>query len=165
MGTMDKTRGWLLVVGVLVVVLGVTAYTGYLVVSAVRDTAQDTLGPVNELSGAIGTQVSQVLHPTPTVLPDPITIIHEVRSLARLETIQYTLEKIITVESGQGPFGFLFGDRLLFVAHGTVIAGIDLAQLQSEDMWVEEDTLFVALPEAEVFITALDNDKSYVYDR
>ncbi|MEX1247614.1 MAG: DUF4230 domain-containing protein [Anaerolineales bacterium] len=120
---------------------------------------------VRQLADSVNTQVANVLHPTPTIIPDPITIVHEVRSLARLETIQYSVEKIIVAESGQGPFGFLFGDRLLFVAHGTVIAGVDLEKLTPDDLRTENGVLFVNMPEAEVFIASLDNDKSYIYDR
>jgi hypothetical protein len=105
------------------------------------------------------------MHPTPTILPDPITIIHEVRSLARLETLQYSIEKIITADSGQGDWGFLFGDKLIFVAHGRVIAGIDLEKIKTEDIRFEKDVLHMKLPEAELFSVALDNEKSYVYDR
>jgi hypothetical protein len=32
-------------------------------------------------------------------------------------------------------------------------------------MWVEDGVLYVRLPEPELFIATLDNDKSYVYDR
>src|SRR4030042_709160 len=86
--------------------------------------------------------------------------------LARVETIQYTVEKVITAESGQGPFGFLFGDRLLFIAHGVVIAGVDLGQLKPEDVWLDaEGRAYLHLPEAEIFVATLDNGKSYVYDR
>jgi len=123
------------------------------------------VNPLAETNRALGTQISDLLHPTPTVLPDPVTIIHEVRSLARLETIQYTVEKVITAEAGSGDFGFLFEDRLLLVAHGTVIAGIDLGKLKPADMWLENGVLMVRLPQAEVFVATLDNDKTYVYDR
>ena len=87
------------------------------------------------------------------------------RALARLETIQYSVEKVITAEIGQGNFGFLFGDRLLFVAHGVVIAGIDMDKLQPGDMQMVNGVLNVRLPPAEIFIATLNNDKSYVYDR
>jgi len=40
----------------------------------------------------------------------------------------YTVEKLITAETNQGVLASLFGDRLLFVAHGYVIAGIDMKQ-------------------------------------
>ena len=149
---------WILVLGVLVILtLGV-----WLTVRAVREGTR----PVVALSDEIATQVARALHPTPTVLPDPVTIVREVRTLARLETIQYTVEKVIRAETGQGPFGFLFGDRLLFVAHGVVIAGVDMQELAPQDLWTDSaGRVYIRLPEAQVFIAALDNDKSYVYDR
>ncbi|MGB9591943.1 MAG: DUF4230 domain-containing protein, partial [Candidatus Kryptoniota bacterium] len=91
---------------------------------------QAEVAPLQGLAQKMSTQVAQLANPTPTILADPITIIHSVRSLARLETIQYSVEKVITAESGQGPFGFLFGDKLLLVAHGIVIAGVDLEKLK-----------------------------------
>jgi hypothetical protein len=46
-----------------------------------------------------------------------------------------------------------------------VIAGIDLNKLDPEDLQVRGGVLYVSLPEAEVFVVAIDNEKSYVYDR
>lgn len=128
-------------------------------------TLQQSWNQVAQPVHSLSTQVAQVLHPTPTVLPDPVTVIHKVRSLARLETVQYSIEKVITAEVNQGSLGFLFGDRLLFVAHGVVIAGVDLGKLQPEDLQLRDGVLYLRLPAAEVFVATLDNDKSYVYDR
>jgi hypothetical protein len=94
-----------------------------------------------------------------------VTVIYQVRSLARLETIQYSVEKVITAETGQEVVGELFGDRILFVAHGIVQAGVDLEKLEPGDMWLDGGVLYFRLPEAEIFIVTLDNQKSYVYDR
>ncbi len=146
----------------------IISLAAYLIVSAVRQSvsqAQEFVQPVADLSNGIGTQVAQLLQPTPTVIIDPVTIIHQVRSLARLETIQYSVEKVITAESGQDKFGFLFGDRLLLVAHGRVIAGVNLEKLGPENLRVEDNVLYVILPEPEIFISTLDNEKSYIYDR
>ncbi|OQY36152.1 MAG: hypothetical protein B6I38_00270 [Anaerolineaceae bacterium 4572_5.1] len=143
----------------LVVIIGV------IVVNSVRSSIADALKPISNMTNSMATQVSNVMHPTPTILPDPVTIIHDVRSLARLETIQYSLEKVITAETRQGAFEFFVGDKLLFVAHGEVIAGIDLEKLGPEDLEVEGQVLYVTLPEPEIFITALDNELSYVYNR
>ncbi len=134
-------------------------------VSVVRNTTQQALQPVEQVRDAIATQSALLFNPTPTILPDPVTIIYEIRSLARLETAQYSMEKIITAETGQSELSFLFGDKLLFVAHGKVIAGVDLEKLRPEDLWVQNGILYIRLPEAEVFVTTLDNDLSYVYDR
>lgn len=134
----------------------------YALAKGVRETTE----PLKQLRGVIATQVSQLFHPTPTIIPDPVTIVHEVQELARLETMQYTVEKVIIAETGQGPFGFLFGDRLLLVAHGVVIAGVDLEKLDPEDLWIDDaGQVYLRLPESEVFITSLDNEKSFVYDR
>ena len=151
-----------LVIVLIVVLLLITAGSVWAAVIAVQRTTQ----PIANMTGSLGTQVAQVLQPTPTIRPDPVTIVREVRSLARLETIQYSVEKVITAESGQGPFGFLFGDRLLLVAHGTVIAGVDMGQIGPEDVWLDEDgRVYLRLPEAELFIATLDNETTYVYDR
>ena len=85
--------------------------------------------------------------------------------MARLETIQYTVEKVITAELNQGVFGPLFGDKLLLVAHGLVIAGIDLSKISTSDFSLEGDTFHVQLPDPEVFVATLNNDESYIYDR
>ena len=160
----NNLRSWALVIGVLLIV----AMGALGVVLAVRestDRAQEALQPVSDMTSNLGTQVASALNPTPTIIPDPVTVIYQVRTLARLETIQYSIEKVITAETGQGVFAPLFGDRLLFVAHGEVIAGIDLQKLGPQDMWVEGGVLYVRLPEPEIFIATLNNDKSYVYDR
>ena len=150
------------------VLLIIVAVGAYFVVQSVQESAkqaQEVMQPISQANSAMQTQVADLLHPTPTIIPDPVTIIHEVRSLARLETIQYSVEKVITAEIGQGTFNFLFGDKLLFVAHGIVIAGIDMEKLGPENMQLENGALYVTLPPAEVFIATLDNEKSYVYDR
>ena len=151
----------LLIIAVLIV--GV-----YFIVQTVRESAQAATAPfqqVNQANQALQTQVGNLLHPTPTIIPDPVTYINEIRALARLETIQYSIEKVITGETGGGTFQALFGDKILFVGHGTVIAGIDMEKLQPEHMRYENGVLTVRLPPAEIFIATLDNEKSYVYDR
>mgnify|MGYP001131689860 CR=1 FL=1 len=103
---------------------------------------------------------------TPEIVPDPVTIIREVNTLARLETASFEGEKVITSERGSdGLFG-LFEESIVFVAYGQVIAGIDLQQIEEGDIQVvDPTTVMVHLPEAEVFVATLDNDNSYVVDR
>jgi hypothetical protein len=151
-----------------VLIIGVVVVAAYFIVQTIRESAQAATAPfqqVNQANQALQTQVSNLLHPTPTIIPDPVTYINEVRALARLETIQYSIEKVITGETGGGTFQSLFGDKILFVGHGTVIAGIDMEKLQPEHMRFENGVLTVRLPPTEIFIATLDNEKSYVYDR
>lgn len=149
----------------ILIVIGVVAYS---IVQTVRSTTQAATAPfqsLNEQSQSMQTQMANLLNPTPTIIPDPVTYINEIRALARLETIQYSVEKVITGQTGGGTFDSLFGDKILFVGHGTVIAGIDMDKLRPEDMRYENGVLTVKLPPAEIFIAALDNEKSYVYNR
>lgn len=148
-----------------ILILVILVVVGVILVNSIQDSITNQFLPVREMTNNLATQISVVMHPTPTILPDPVTIIHEIRSLARLETIKFSLEKIITAETRQGVFEWLVGDRLIFVAHGEVIAGIDLNKLEPDDLVVKDAVLYVTLPEAEIFITALDNEQSYVYDR
>lgn len=158
---MDKTRAWVLVLGV----LAIFALFSIGIVWAVSSVLRTALTPVEQITGLVGTQMAGVLQPTPTILPNPISIVRSVRSLARLETIEYAIEKVITAETGQGQFGFLFGDRLILVAHGQVLAGVDLNELGPKDLWLENGVLYVDLPAAEIFVSSLDNEKTYVYNR
>jgi hypothetical protein len=152
-------RTLIIVAAGLALVIGLAAY---LLFASVQRATEPIIGLRSELS----TQVSDFLHPTPTVLADPVTVVREVRALARLETMQYTVEKVITAETGQGPFGFLFGDRLLLVAHGVVIAGVDLDRVGFDDVRVnDEGRVTLVLPTPEIFIASLDNEQTYVYDR
>jgi len=148
-----------------ILILVILVVVGVILVNSIQDSITNQFLPVREMTNNLATQISVVMHPTPTILPDPVTIVHEIRSLARLETIKFSLEKIITAETRQGVFEWLVGDRLIFVAHGEVIAGIDLNKLEPDDLVVKDAVLYVTLPEAEIFITALDNEQSYVYDR
>jgi hypothetical protein len=149
----------------LIIFLILLAAAIWFAVVVVNRSIQETLNPLQNVNNQLGTQVSELLHPTPTIIPDPVTIITEVQALARLETIRYTVEKVITAETNQGSLAALFGDRLLFVAHGYVIAGIDMSKIKPEDLQLDGSVLNVRLPAAEVLVATLDNDKSYVYDR
>jgi hypothetical protein len=40
-----------------------------------------------------------------------------------------------------------------------------MEKIQPSDLRLDNNVLYVRLPPAEVFISTLDNDKSYVYDR
>ncbi len=162
---MEKDNRWYLLMGIMILMIVAMIAMPFILFENIRQTTNRVIDPVEDINQQLRTQVSELMHPTPTILPDPVTIIHEMRSLSRLETIQYSVEKIITAEIGQDEFKFLFGDRLIFVAHGNVIAGIDLADINPDDIEVEGEELIIHLPEPEVFIATLDNDKSYIYDR
>ncbi len=146
------------------ILLGVALIAGWLLITAVQNALRPPQMPT---LGGVATQAQQLFNPTPVAYPSAATVILQVRALARLETVQYTIEKVVTAQSGQsGALAPLLGDKLLFVAHGRVLAGVDLSKLGPNDVRVDETgAVTIILPAAEVFETVLDNDKSFVYDR
>lgn len=156
----SRVTRWLMGL-ILVAILLFIVVIGFLIVDTILRLRQ----PAVDLPGAVSTQINQILNPTPTLIADSQTVVRQVQSLSRLETASYTIEKVITAESGEGPLGFLFRDRLLLVAQGQVIAGVDLSRLRPDDVRVSGTSVFVTLPAAEIFVATLDNDETYVYER
>ena len=69
-------------------ILAVLVAAAYMIVQTVRNSGQAAAAPfqaLNEQNHALQTQMSDLLHPTPTIIPDPATYINEIHSLARLE--------------------------------------------------------------------------------
>ena len=94
------------------------------------------------------------------------SVVEKIRQLSRLETVVYSLDKIVGGErQSQYLPDFLVGDKLLLVAHGEVIAGVDLGQLKPGDVVVKGDTVQVRLPAAQVLTTRIDNGRSRIYSR
>ena len=94
------------------------------------------------------------------------TVVHQVQQLQRLETVVYSMEKIVTgsQESRYLP-SFLAGDRLLLIVYGDVTAGIDLAALDVEAVQVDGTAITMTLPAPDIFSTRIDNSKTRVYSR
>jgi Protein of unknown function (DUF4230) len=97
---------------------------------------------------------------------DQPTVVKQIQQLQRLETVSYSMDKIIG-GSRDNPYlpKFLAGDRILLVVHGEVVAGVNLASLQPGDVVVQGRSISLHLPPAEVFATRLDNAKTRVYSR
>lgn len=106
---------------------------------------------------------------TGTALRATPSVVLSVRDLARLETAEYHIERVIDLRDQQS---LLFGlirtqDAILFVAVGQVTAGVDLGALADGDVVVDQarTRADVTLPAAIVFSTRLDNARSWVYAR
>jgi Protein of unknown function (DUF4230) len=97
---------------------------------------------------------------------DQPTVVRQIAQLQRLETVKFTMDKIISGERGS-PYlpRLLVSDRLLLVAHGEVIAGVDLSGIQAADVSVQGEKVAVIMPKAQILVTRLDNDKTKVYSR
>jgi hypothetical protein len=94
------------------------------------------------------------------------TVVDRIQRLQRLETVVYTMDKLVT-GAKENPVlpDFLAGDRLLMMVHGEVVAGIDFSNLKPGDVRVEGKQVQLHLPAAEVFSARIDSAKTRVYSR
>jgi hypothetical protein len=97
---------------------------------------------------------------------DQPTVVRQIQQLQRLETVSFTMDKIISGEH-DSPYlpKFLVSDRLLLVVHGEVIGGVDLSKLQPADVVVQGQSISLRLPQAQILVTRLDNAQTRVYSR
>jgi Protein of unknown function (DUF4230) len=130
---------------------------GWVLLSLFSHAAKD--GVWNRLAGMMTGRSTRVDTSTPAV-------VEKIRQLSRLETVDYSIDKIVE-GSRQNPYlpNFLVGDKLMLVAHGDVIAGVDLGQLQPADVAVDGSHVRVRLPQAQVLSTRIDNAHTRVYSR
>jgi hypothetical protein len=93
-------------------------------------------------------------------------VIKEIQKLQRLETAVFTIEKIIDAGTSGSKFQqFLYGDKILLIANGQVVAGFDLSKMTEKDLTVEGQRVTANLPAPMILFTRLDNSKTRVYDR
>jgi hypothetical protein len=94
------------------------------------------------------------------------TVVDRIQRLQRLETVVYTMDKLVTGAKENPIFpDFLAGDRLLMMVHGEVVAGIDFSNLKPGDVRVDGRQIRLRLPSAQVFSTRIDSAKTRVYSR
>lgn len=94
------------------------------------------------------------------------SVIKEIRSLSRLETSSYTVEKIIDKGNNGNIFqNLLFGNSILLIAHGQVIGGFDLANLSQDSIKTNGKSITITLPPPQILSVSLDESQTRVYDR
>jgi hypothetical protein len=125
------------------------------------------------LAGAayfFGRQSGMQSVPTPQPTPQTIVqtrgaVVEQVQQISRLETTQYTIRDVVSVER-EGRFMGIGGERILLVVRGTVVAGIDLRKITADDVTLSEDgkTLTLHMPAAEIFSYTINPSQTEVYD-
>jgi len=94
------------------------------------------------------------------------TVVDRIQRLQRLETVVYTMDKLVTGAKENPIFpDFLAGDRLLMMVHGEVVAGIDFSNLKLGDVRIDGKQIHLHLPASQVFRTRIDSNKTRVYSR
>src|SRR5204863_7123893 len=123
---------------------------------------------VNSFVPNVPQQVRQLVATPTTTVRDRGGTILQIRNLNRLETQSFSIERVVEARVERGnPLDLLLSDRLLLIASGDVIAGVDLAKLKDSDVTISPDgkTITLRLPPSEIFSKSLNNDRTRVYDR
>lgn len=99
--------------------------------------------------------------PTPTPVPPP-----QWSQLGKLASIEYTANTVIEIERRKpGVGGVLLGrDRLVLLAAGRVMMGIDLDKIRPSDVQINGDAITVTLPAIELLAVELLPNQSRIFD-
>ena len=94
------------------------------------------------------------------------TVIASIQRLARLESVVYTMDKVVEGNrTSEYLPDILTGDKLLMVVHGQAVAGVDLSQMQASSVQVDGRSVILTMPPAQLLSVSLDNSKTRVYSR
>ena len=119
--------------------------------------------------GWFASQLSAPPTVTTTVVKAGPPVLLAVRDLARLQTAEFRMERVIDLRDKQKRlWGLLESeDAILLVASARVTAGVDLRQLDERDVQADfaAKRVTITLPPVEIFEAALDNDRTYVHRR
>jgi hypothetical protein len=113
------------------------------------------------------TQTPIVLVATPTaVVIDRGGVIAQITDTLRLETETFVGERVIEASRLDGSWkDTLYGERILLIASGKTIAGVDLQKVHKEDIIISSDGLSITLnlPATEILVNTLDNQRTRRY--
>jgi hypothetical protein len=100
-------------------------------------------------------------------LLDLSLVVNQIRGLNRLETAAMRVTHVGTVAQSYTLIpNLLAGDELTLYSVGDVIAGVDLAQLQPDDIRREPNgAIVIRLPAASILVSRLDNRQTHIVSR
>jgi hypothetical protein len=94
---------------------------------------------------------------------DSQAIVKEVRPLNDLATVKYSIEKVVGMKEEKSPVG---EESILLLVRGTVIAGVNLASLNSNDVSMSSDGVArIRLMKPEIQAAYIDEKYTKVWDR
>lgn len=110
------------------------------------------------------------LTPQAKIASTPV-ILQQVQTLSKLVTVKYVMEKVVDLHDVQ-PFKEMvvqgWGEnRVLMIAHGNVLAGIDLSEIKPGDIEVTGKKISIKLPSARapLDMTFLDDKQTKIVER
>jgi hypothetical protein len=94
---------------------------------------------------------------------DPPAVLREIQRLSELVTVKYNIQKVIGLKEEKVPFG---SESVLLLVQATVLGGVDLGALSTQDVTVAADnSVTVRLPAPNVMHVFVDDKETKVWDR
>lgn len=91
--------------------------------------------------------------------------LRQIQAVSELSTTVFAMEAIVPTRQDRELAGFVVGTtKLLYIAYGEVRAGVDLEQLQPQNVVVKGDMLQIQLPPPRILDAKIDVTRSQVYD-
>lgn len=92
-------------------------------------------------------------------------VVQQVRGASELTTAVYSMESVVPASRERTLGNYVIGKTtLLYIAHGEVRAGVDLAAMQPADVQLMGDSITVRLPPPQILDSKIDVNRSQVYD-
>jgi hypothetical protein len=93
---------------------------------------------------------------------DAPAVVKEIQRLTELVTIKYNIQKIVGLEEEKVPFG---SEKILLMVQATVLGGIDLAAISTQDCVVTGSSVTLRLPPPKVLQVFVNEKDTKVWDR
>ncbi|HEY9859901.1 MAG TPA: DUF4230 domain-containing protein [Candidatus Obscuribacterales bacterium] len=91
--------------------------------------------------------------------------LRQIQEVSELSTTVFAMEAIVPTRQDRELAGFVVGTtKLLYIAYGEVRAGVDLGQLQPQDVVVKGEMIQIRLPPPRILDAKIDVTRSQVYD-
>lgn len=126
-----------------------------------------TLANLGRTGGQILSRIGNLftLEAPPAQVDIRSLVVQQVRGASELTTAVYSMESVVPTSRERTLGGYVIGKTtLLYIAHGEVRAGVDLAALQPEDVQALGPNLTLRLPPPKVLDSKIDVNRSKVYD-
>jgi hypothetical protein len=94
-------------------------------------------------------------------------LLQSIRDIGEYRSVAGNFQVIVDLEQDTKLPSEILGERTLFVAVGSVDAGVNLSRVSEDDIDVSDDrrSATITLPAVRLFPAVLDVRRSYVYDR
>lgn len=94
-------------------------------------------------------------------------VLQKIESLGKLELVRYNFQEITEVTEMSKEYFRIFklgpDSKIALISQGQAVGCIDLTKIAEDDITVENDTLYIKLPPAEICYYKLDMENTRIY--